>query len=64
MRGERVSKNIIQLDYFNYHKGKSAKEITDMFSLTFRTVYNNIFRVEREGLLKLKGSIGRPKKVT
>ena len=27
MPGKRVSKNIIQLVYFNYYKGKSTKEI-------------------------------------
>ena len=50
--------------YFNYHKCKSAKEIADMFSLKIRTVYNIISRDEKEGRLDLKGSIGRPKKVT
>ena len=33
MPGRRVSKNIEQLAYFNYYKGKSAKEIADTFSL-------------------------------
>ena len=28
------------LPYFNYHKGKSAKEIADIFTLKIRTVYN------------------------
>ena len=64
MPGKRVSKNIIQLVYFNYYKGKSAKEIADMFSLKIRTVYNIISRAEKEGRLDLKGSTGRPKKVT
>ena len=31
MPGKRVSKNIIQLVYFNYYKDKSVKEITDLF---------------------------------
>ena len=35
--GKRVSKNIIQLVYFNYYKGKSEKEIADMFSLKIKT---------------------------
>lgn len=64
MPGKRVSKDIIQLVYFNYYKGKSAKEIADMFSLKIRTVYNIISRAEKEGRLDLKGSTGRPKKVT
>ena len=45
-------------------KGKTEKEIADMFSLKIRTVYNIIFRAEKEGRLNLKGSTGRPKKVT
>ena len=61
MPGKRVSKNIIQLVYFNYYKGKSAKENVDMFSLKMRTVYN---KTEKEGRLDIKGSTGRPKKMT
>ena len=38
MAGEQVSKNFIQLVDFYYYKGKSAKEIADMFSLKIRTV--------------------------
>ena len=51
MTRKRVSKNIIQLDYFNYYKGKSAKEIVDMFSMKIRTVYNFRYRSEKEGRL-------------
>ena len=35
-----------------------------MFSLKIRTVFNMISRAEKEGRLDLKGSTGRPKKVT
>lgn len=63
MPGKRVSKNIIQLVYFNHYKGISAKEIAYMFSLKTRTVYNIIFRAEKEEWVDLKGSTGRPKKV-
>ena len=35
-----------------------------MFSLKIRTVYNIISRAKKEGRLDLKGSKGRPKKVT
>ena len=45
--GRRISKNFIQLVYFNYLKGKSAKEIADMFS-KIRTVYNIISRAEKK----------------
>ena len=59
MPGKRVSKDIIQLV-----KGKSAKKIADMFSLKIGAVYNIISRAKKEGRLDLKGSTGRPKKVT
>ena len=57
MPGKQVSKNIIQLVDCNHYKGKSAKELADMFSLKI------ISRAEKEGRLDLKGSTGRPKKV-
>ena len=63
MPGERVLKNFIQLVYFNYFKFESAKEIADMFFLKIKTVYNIIYRAEKEGRLDLKRSTGRPKKV-
>ena len=47
---------------FNYYKGKSAKEIADIFSLKIRTVYNIIPRAEKEGRLDLKGSTIKPKR--
>ena len=53
-------KNSIQLVYFNYYKGKSAKEIANMFSLKIRAVYNIISRAKKE--LVLKGPRDRPKK--
>ena len=63
--GKRVSKNIILLElvYFNYYKDKSAREIADMFSQKFRTVYNIISRAQKDGRQDFKGSTGKPKKV-
>ena len=61
MAGKQVSKNIIQLVYFDYYKGKSAMEIADMFSLVIKSVYNIISRADKEGRLDLKGPTGRPK---
>ena len=58
MPGKRVSKNIIQLVYFNYYEGKSAKEIADLLSLKIKTVDNIISRAEKEGRLDLKESTG------
>ena len=60
--GKQVLKNVIQLISFNYYKGKSAKEIVDMFSLKIRIVYNIAHRAEK-GRLELKGSIGSLKKM-
>ena len=45
----QVSRNIIQLICFNDYKGKSAKEMADMFSLKIRAVYNITYRAEKEG---------------
>ena len=61
-QGFKGLKYIISLVYFNYYKGKSAKEIADVFSLKIITVYtsNIISRAEKEGRLDLKGSTGRP----
>lgn len=64
MPGNRTSDNIIQLVYYNFHKGKSAKELAEMFSLNVRTVYNIIYRAEKENRLELKQPSGRPKKLT
>ena len=64
MPGKRDSKNIIKLVYFVYYKDKSAKEITDIFSLKIRTVYNIISRAEKEERVDLKSYTSRSLKVT
>ena len=64
MPEKRVSKNITQLVYFNYYKGKSAKEIANMFILKNRTLYDSIYRAEKQWRLDLRGSTDRPKRVT
>lgn len=63
MPGKRTYDNIIQLVYFNYYKGKSAKDLAEMFSLKLSTVYNIINRAKNEDRLELKQSPGRPKKL-
>ena len=45
----RKMKIIIQLVYFNYYKGKFAREIADMFPMKIRIVSNIICRAEKEG---------------
>ena len=40
MPGKRISKNIIQLVYFNYYESKSVKEITDIYPLKIKNIYN------------------------
>ena len=64
MPGKPVLKTIIKLVYFNYYKGKSAKEIADMFSLKIGTVYNIISCVRKEGRLDLKDQQAGQKNVT
>ena len=64
MTEKRVSKNIIQLDCFNYYKGKSARKSLICSPLKIRAVYNITYRAEKEGRLDLKCCTGRPKKVT
>ena len=63
MPGKRTDKNIIQLIYYNFHKGKSAKQLAEMFRVQLRTVYNIINRAEKEERLELKNSTGRKQKV-
>ena len=48
MPGKQVATNIKQLIYFNYHKGKSAKEIADMFSWKRKTtMLKRIYRLKK-----------------
>jgi len=39
--------------YYNYYRGKPAKELADMFKLKQRTVYNIINRAEKETVLEV-----------
>ena len=39
--GKRVSKNITQLVYFNYYKGKSAKEIAVLLKILLKVLLKN-----------------------
>lgn len=64
MPGSRTLDNIIQLVYFHYCKGKTAKELAEMFSVKLRTVYNIINRAEKEDRIHLRCSQGRPNKLT
>lgn len=64
MPGKRVDENLIQLVYFNYYKGKTAKELSEMFDIKLRTIYNIICRAEKENRLHHNNSMGRPPKLT
>ncbi|XP_073837898.1 uncharacterized protein [Musca autumnalis] len=61
MTGKRMPNEIAQLVYFHHQTGKSVKEIADMLSLRARTVYNIIYRAEKEQRLERNYSPGRPK---
>lgn len=63
MPGKRIGDNLIQLVYFNYYNGKTAKELAEMFNIKLRTIYNIIKRAEKENRLHLNNSTGRPPKL-
>lgn len=64
MPGKRLSYNIIQLIYYNRQLGRSADELSEMFSVSRRTVYNVINRAEKENRLELKQGGGRKNKIS
>lgn len=63
MPGKRLPYNIIQLIYYNRQLEKSAEELSEMFSVSRRTIYNVINRAEKEGRLELKQRGGRKNKI-
>lgn len=44
MPGKRVDGNLIQLVWFNYYKGKTAKELSKMFDIKLSTIYKLFIR--------------------
>jgi len=64
MPGKRVDENLIQLVYYNYYNNKTAKELSTMFDIKLRTIYNIINRAEKQNRLHLNNSPGRPPKLT
>jgi len=64
MPGKRVDENLIQLVYYNYYNNKTAKELSTMFDIKLRTIYNIINRAEIQNRLHLNNSPGRPPKLT
>ena len=63
MPGKRLTYNIIQLIYYNRQLGRSADELSKMFSVSRRTVYNVLNRAEKENRLELKHGRGRRNKI-
>lgn len=63
MPGKRLSFEVIQLIYNNYELGKNVQELSEMFSVTRRTIYNVINRAENEGRLELKRGDGPVPKI-
>lgn len=64
MPGKRIGENLIQLIYYNAQLGKKAKELSEMFNVSLRTVYNIINRAEKENRIDYKPQSGRPKKLS
>lgn len=64
MPGKKLSFDVIQLIYYNHQLGKSVKELSEMFSVTRKTIYNVINRAENEGRLEPKRGGGPKPKIT
>lgn len=63
MPGKRLSYDVIQLIYYNRQMGKSVIELSEMFSVTRKTIYNVLNRAENEGRLELKRGGGPKPKI-
>lgn len=48
MLRKQIHKNPIQLVYFNYYKGTLAKELSKMFSIKHRAIYNKLNTMEKK----------------
>ena len=66
MPGKRVSKTIIQFNYFNYYKGEHICEGNLLICSPWKSeLYIISYPIaEKEGRLDIKGSTGRPNNVT
>lgn len=63
MPGKRLSFELVQLIYYNHQLGKSVQELSQMFSVTRKTIYNVLNRAENEGRLEPKHGGGRKSKI-
>ncbi|XP_011195277.2 uncharacterized protein LOC105220534 isoform X1 [Zeugodacus cucurbitae] len=64
MPGKRVTLEMAQQLYYNYKLGKNIKELSEMFSVSQKTVYNVINRAENEGRLEAKRGTGPKPKIS
>lgn len=64
MPGKRLSFDVLQLIYYNHQLGKSARELSEMFCISRKTIYNVINRAENENRLEPKCGGGPSKKIT
>lgn len=64
MPGKRLSFEVVQLIFYNRQLGKSVPELSEMFSVTRRTVYNVLNRAEKEGRLEPKRGGGPKPKIS
>jgi len=63
MPGKRLTFEEIQLIYYNHQLGKSVAELTTMFSVAKKTIYNVLSRAKNEGTLETKSGGGRNRKI-
>lgn len=64
MPGKRLSFEVVQLIFYNRQLGKSVPELSEMFSVTRRTVYNVLNHAEKEGRLEPKRGGGPKPKIS
>lgn len=63
MPGKRLTYDVIQLIYYNHQLGASAQELSERFLVSRRTIYNVIYRAEKEGRLELQRGGGPTPKI-
>lgn len=64
MPRKKLSFDVVQLRFFNHQLGKSVQELSQMFSVTRKTIYNVVNRAENEERLEPKYGGGCKPKIT
>lgn len=63
MPGKKLSFEVVQLIYYNRQLGKSVQNLSEMFSVTRKTIYNILNRAENENRLEPKRGGGPKPKI-